>query len=378
MDIERRLDLATMLSAKSYFLFGPRQTGKTWLIRKSLPEAIYINLLELDTYADLSRQPQLLRERVTNPNQVVVIDEVQKIPSLLDEVHNLIETKRVRFLLTGSSARSLKKNGANLLGGRARSRFLHPFSWSELKTNFNLNSALSTGLIPGIYFSDDKHADLRAYVGDYLREEIAAEGLVRSVPSFSRFLYVAGLCHGKLINYEKIANDSRVAASTVRSYFQILRDTMIGYNLEVWRHGSKRKEATTSKFYFFDNGVAQHLQNRKELAAGTPEYGEALEAFIFHELKTFIDYESPDAELSFWRTHTGLEVDFIFNNQVAIEVKATSLATGSDLKGLRAIREESSSLKRFILVTLEEQERSVEGVEILPLNKFLKMLWSGL
>lgn len=377
MHIPRRLNLLKILDKESHFLFGPRQTGKTSLIKDSLPDAEVINLLELDTYSDLSARPTLLRERAERSSGLIVIDEIQRIPELLNEVHNLIESKQIRFLLAGSSSRSLRRRGTNLLGGRARSRRLHPFSWCELGSHFSLVQALSTGLLPGIYFSDDKAADLKAYVGDYLREEIAAEGAVRNIPTFSRFLHVASLCHGQVINYEKIANDSRTPSSTVRSYFQILRDTLIGYNLEAWKRGSKRKEATTSKFYFFDNGVAQQLQGRKEISPGTPEFGTALEALIFHELRTYIDYECPDAELSFWRTSNHIEVDFIFDNRVAIEVKGSSLTSSQDLKGLKAIQEESSSLKRFIIVSLESQSRVVDGIEVFPLERFLEELWSG-
>jgi len=377
MHIKRQLNLLKLLEDKSCFLFGPRQTGKTSLLKGLLPKASYINLLEMDTYADLSLKPQLLRERAQSSEGLIVIDEVQRIPQLLNEVHNLIESKGIRFLLTGSSARALRKRGVNLLGGRARSYHLHPFSWCELGEQFDLSEALSTGLIPGIYFSRDKQADLRAYVGDYLREEIAAEGAVRNVPAFSRFLHVAGHCHGQIINYEKIANDSRTPSSTVRAYFQIIRDTLLGYNLEAWRKGSKRKESTSSKFYFFDNGVAQHLQNRRHLALGTPEYGVAFEAYIFHELRTYVDYEAPSATINFWRTTTNIEVDFILDNRVAVEVKASSLIATSDLKGLKAIREESNELRRFIVVSLEPVRRIVDGIEVLPCTEFLEELWSG-
>ncbi len=377
MRIKRRLKLVKLLEDRSCFLFGPRQTGKTSLLRELLPKATYINLLEMDTYADLSSRPQLLRERAENSDGLILIDEVQRIPELLNEVHNLIESKRIRFLLTGSSARALRKRGVNLLGGRARSYHLHPFSWCELGEQFNLNEALSTGLLPGIYFSRDKQADLRAYVGDYLREEIAAEGAVRNIPAFSRFLHVAGHCHGQIVNYEKIANDSRTPSSTVRAYFQIIRDTLIGYNLEAWRKGSKRKEATSSKFYFFDNGVAQHLQNRRHLALGTPEYGVAFEAYVFHEMKTFIDYEAPNTTINFWRTTTNIEVDFVLDNRVAVEVKASGLVATSDLKGLKAIREESKELTRFIVVSLEPFRRVIDGIEIVPFTEFLDELWSG-
>ncbi len=250
MYIKRQLDLLKILQEKSYFLFGPRQTGKTSLIQHTLNEYRYYNLLQTDVYLKLSRAPQRLRQEITDNDKIVIIDEIQKLPILLDEVHNLVEEKGIHFLLTGSSARKLRNKGVNLLGGRARTRHLRPFIFKELKKNFQLLKALDTGLIPSIYFSNAPFEDLEAYAGNYLREEIAAEAIVRNVPAFSRFLTVAGLCNGKMINYTNIASDAQVPRTTVQEYFQILRDTLIGDDLPAWRKSVKRKPVSTSKFYF--------------------------------------------------------------------------------------------------------------------------------
>lgn len=376
MIIERSINLSELLTKRSHFLFGPRQTGKTSLISHQLAGARIINLLESDTYLAFSTRPQLLREQILEPGSLVVIDEVQKLPILLDEVHHLIESRQVRFLLTGSSARALKRRGINMLGGRARSVYLHPFSWNELKSQFSLPRALLHGLLPGIYFSENPQIDLQAYVGDYLKEEIAAEGAARNMPAFSRFLQVAAFSHGKLINFENIARDAQIAGTTIREYFQILKDTMLGYDLAPWGKGEKRKAVARHKFYFFDNGVAQRLQNRKDLAAHTPEYGDAFEAFIFHEIKSWLDYRNSLGALSFWRTSTGLEVDYILDDAIAIEVKASARVPDSALKALHAIKEEAR-FKRYIVVSLETARRKLGHIEILPLNDFLSELWSG-
>ncbi len=346
------------------------------MIKNQLGKVLTYNLLESDTYQELSATPRRLRDSITAQDRIVVIDEVQKIPALLDEVHLLIESKKIHFLLTGSSSRALKRKGVNLLGGRARSIGFHPFSYIELKKEFGLDKALSHGLIPSIYFSEDPNADLKSYVGDYLKEEIASEGLTRNIPAFSRFLEVAACCHGKQINYETVANDARVPSTTVREYFQILRDTLIGHSLPHWGKGTKRKEATKAKFYFFDNGVANRLMGRTNLAPATPEYGDAFEAYIFHEIKTYLDYNMMDTPFSYWRTYTDLEVDFVLNDEVAIEVKSSTSIGSQDLKGLKAIREEGS-FKKLIVVSREKSQRIVDGIVILPWANFLEELWSG-
>jgi uncharacterized protein len=373
MFIKRQLNLLEILQKKSYFLFGPRQTGKTSLIQHTLSEYRYYNLLKTDVYLKLSRAPQRLRQEIADDDRVVIIDEIQKLPILLDEVHNLIEEKGIHFLLTGSSARKLRNKGVNLLGGRARTGRLHPFILRELKEDFQLLKALDRGLIPSIYFSDAPFEDLEAYAGNYLREEIAAEAIVRNVPAFSRFLTVAGLCNGKMINYTNIASDAQVPRSTVQEYFQILRDTLLGDDLPAWRKSVKRKPVSTSKFYFFDIGVARFLQGRRGLKMRSPEFGEAFEAYIHHEIRTYCDYKG-GCDLGYWRATSGFEVDFVVNGKTAIEVKGKANITKKDCKGLTAIREEEL-LKNYILVSLEDTPRKDGDISILPWKDFITNLW---
>ncbi|MDN5937190.1 MAG: AAA family ATPase, partial [Salinisphaera sp.] len=261
----RLLDLKPVLEHKSCFVFGPRQTGKSSLIRACFSGHKVYNLLDTRQYQRLAARPRLIREELTDADQIIVIDEIQKLPALLDEVHLLIEEHGVRFLLTGSSARALKRKGVNMLGGRARSRTLHPFVSRELGKAFELARALDVGLLPSIYFSDAPYEDLQAYTGDYLREEIAAEAAVRNIGAFGRFLEVAAACHGQMLNYTRVANDAQVPTSTVREYFQLLRDTFLGYELPAWKQSLQRKPISTAKFYFFDIGLARSLQKRQGL-----------------------------------------------------------------------------------------------------------------
>jgi predicted AAA+ superfamily ATPase len=373
--ISRQLDLARLIEARSLFLFGPRQTGKSTLIGHALPEARVYSLLDSDVFLSLSRRPALLREQVQPEDRLIVIDEVQKLPALLDEVHLLIEQRGLRFLMTGSSARKLRRGGVNLLGGRARSRVLHPFVCRELD-DFDLRRALDVGLVPSIYLSDDPRADLRAYAGDYLTQEIAAEGATRNIPAFSRFLEVAALCNGQLINAAQIASDAQVARSTVQNYFEILKDTLIATTLPAWKRSEKRKAIVTSKLYFFDGGIVRHLQHRRGLRPRSPEFGAAFETWMHHELRSYLDYRHPDGELHFWRSKSGFEVDFVLDASVAIEAKAKSSVGARDLRGLRALREEHL-LRRYIAVSLEDRPRTVDGIEILPWRDFIDRLWDG-
>ena len=319
--------------------------------------------------------PSRLREDLLPHDKIVIIDEIQKMPSLLDEVHFLIEEKGIHFLLTGSSARKLRRGGVNLLGGRAWTRHLHPLTSVELGERFDLSKAINRGLLPSIYFSESAEDDLRAYVGTYLREEIAAEGLTRNIPAFGRFLEVAALCNGQLLNYTKISNDAQVARSTVQEYFQILKDTLVAYELTPWKRSIKRKPLSTSKLYFFDCGVARYLQKRSQIMPGSPEFGELLETLIFHELVSYCDYQG-EIELDYWRSKSGFEVDFILDSSTAIEVKASKIAHAQDLKGLKMLREEGK-LKKFMLVCMEKEPRMIDGIEIIPVDLFLKKLWAG-
>jgi len=288
MYVARQLDLLEATKTKSCFLFGPRQTGKSMLIRETLPIGTPVyNLLDQRVLLDLSTDPTRIRQELEARDlrdALVVVDEIQKLPALLDEVHLMIETRGLRFLLTGSSARKMRKSGVNLLGGRARSRHLHPLSWKELGSEFELMKALESGLLPSIYFSDSPQEDLRAYVGTYLKEEITAEGLTRNVPAFARFLEVAAACSGGMTNKTEVANDAKVPRTTVNEYFQILKDTLIGHELPSWNRSHKRKAIETAKFYLFDIGVVRALLRRPPLVPKSQELGSALEHFLFHEL----------------------------------------------------------------------------------------------
>jgi predicted AAA+ superfamily ATPase len=367
-DIKRQLDLTNIVSSKTCFLFGPRQTGKTSLIAQQFNGAKIIDLLLSENYRKYSAHPERLREEITDNDKLVIIDEIQRLPELLNEVHYLIEKKKIKFLLTGSSAKKLRRQGINLLGGRARSRLLHPFTKLELGEDFSLIKALEIGLIPSIYFSDSPWEDLGAYIGDYLKTEIAAEGATRNIPAFSRFLEVAALCNGQMINFSQIASDSEVKLSTLRNYFEILKDTLIAYELEAWQKSKTRKAIQTSKFYFFDLGLAHFLQNRRLINVGTPEYGYAFEAYIFHELKTKIDYTG-NGTIHYWRSTSGFEVDLILDEEIAVEVKAKKVIGANDLKGLKALKEEKL-LKRYICICFEKVPRIVEGIEVMPFENF--------
>ena len=371
--VQRELDLPGLLEKKSHFLLGPRQTGKTFLIRHSLTHARVYDLLDSTTYLALSRDPGRIGQELGPKDRVVVIDEIQRLPGLLDEVHRLIEERGVRFLLTGSSARKLRRGGVNLLGGRARTKRLHPLTWRELGTHFDLHRAVQRGTLPSIYFSEDPKSDLEAYAGTYLQEEIVAEGATRNVPAFSRFLRIAALCNGTIVNFTNVANDAQVARTTVYEYFDLLRDTLVLHEIPAWRKSKKRKPLASSKFYLFDVGVVGALQGRR-FRAGTPEYGQALETYLAHELISHSDYRSGES-VSHWRSTSGFEVDFVVGDHTAIELKAKSTVSAHDLKSLRALGEEGK-LKRLLFVCLEKRTRRVDGVTIVPLERFLDELWS--
>ena len=372
--VPRTLDLAGLLAKKSHFLLGPRQTGKTTLIRQSLPGTPVYDLLESRTWLSLSQDPGRLGEALPPNTRAVVIDEIQRLPQLLNEVHRLMEERRIHFLLTGSSARALRRAGVNLLGGRARTRFLHPLAWNELGSRFDLERALTCGTLPSIWFSDDPHADLAAYAGAYLQQEVVFEGGARNLPAFSRFLRVAALCNGQIVNFTSVASDAQVPRTTIYEYFEVLRDTLVLFEIPAWRRSRKRKPLRSSRYYFFDIGVANTLAGRRP-DPGTPEFGAAFEAWLLHELKTWCDYRAPQ-DLHFWRTTSGIEVDFILGDHTAIEVKGKANVPARDLKPLRRLAEEAT-LRRYVCVSLERRPRVVDGIEVLPYAMFLEALWAG-
>lgn len=372
--VERILDLPALIQKKSHFLFGPRQTGKSFLIRQTLSGVRSYDLLDHATYLALGQHPGRIAEELTPRDRTVVIDEIQRLPDLLHEVHRLIEERGVHFLLTGSSARKLRRGGVNLLGGRARTRYLHPLTARELGSRFDLRRAVERGTLPSIYFSDDPHADLEAYAGSYLQQEIVAEGATRNIAAFSRFLRVAAHCNGTIVNFTNVANDAQVPRTTIYEYFEILRDTLVLHELPAWRKSRKRKPLASSKFYFFDVGVTATLQGRR-LRPRTPEWGEGVETYLLHELMAYRDYVSGEP-LSYWRSTSGFEVDFILGDHTAIEVKAKETVSLQDMKSLRALAEEGK-LKRYLCVSLEARSRRVDGIRILPVGEFLDALWSG-
>jgi predicted AAA+ superfamily ATPase len=371
--LERLPDPAEWLAKKSYFLFGPRQTGKSTLVRHRLPKAKVYDLLDGAVFLALSR-PGRLAEELAPRDRFVVIDEVQRLPEILNEVHRLVEERGTRFLLTGSSARRLRRGGVNLLGGRARTRHLHPLTRRELGPGFDLARAISRGLLPSIYFSDDPGADLEAYAGTYLQQEIVAEGATRNAPAFTRFLRVAAACNATVVNFTAVAGDAQVPRTTVYEYFDILRDTLLLHEVPAWTRSSTRKPLVSPKYYLFDVGVVSWLQGR-QVKAGTPEFGPAFETWLLHELVCHRDYAG-GAPISHWRSASGFEVDFVLGDHTAIEVKAKENVAPRELRGLHAIAEERR-VKRTLCVSLERRPRRVGDVTLLPYGDFLDALWGG-
>lgn len=373
MFIERNLKLSDVLKRKSVFLFGPRQCGKSSLVEHELVDAHVFDLLSSNTLIRLSSDPGYIEKTCTD-GRIIVIDEIQKLPSLLDEVHRLIERRGFRFLLTGSSARKLRRKGVNLLGGRARVKRLHPFSAAELKDLFDLDRAVNYGLLPPVVFSDEPEEELADYIDEYLRQEVIAEGATRNLPAFSRFLEIAACANGEQIDYSAISRDAQVPRSTVQEYFRILKETLLADEVPVWKRGARRKTVETSKFYLFDSGVARRLSRRRETTPGSPEYGHLFETWVHHELRCYLDARVRDGEIAYWRTPAGVEVDFVVGN-AAIEAKSADHIDNHDLRNLKAISEEGR-FDRRIIVCREPKAAHVDGIDILPAREFVERLWN--
>jgi predicted AAA+ superfamily ATPase len=369
----RLLDLPSLLKKKSFFLFGPRGTGKSTLIERALPHARCYDLLDADVFAALARHPRLIEEEQT-ADEIVAIDEVQKLPSILDEVHRLIAKRHMRFLLTGSSARKLKRGAANLLAGRAWEARLYPLCSQEI-TDFNLVRYLNRGGLPDAYVGDDPAEELKSYANLYLREEIQAEGLTRNVPAFARFLDVIALANGEEIHHESLASDCGVSAQTVANYLEILADTLVGFTLAGYTKTRKRKAIKRGKHYLFDIGVTNALAKRGAIVEGSELFGRALEHFIVLEMRAYLSYRRRDESLSYWRSTSQFEVDLIVGDALAVEVKATKLVQPKHLRGLRALKEEGLH-RRYCVVSLDARRRTTEeGIEIWPWAAFLRALW---
>jgi predicted AAA+ superfamily ATPase len=377
------------LTQQNVFLWGPRRVGKSSWIKRSLPDATYIDLLRSDVLSEYATKPSLLRERYqrpldSKPPAPIVIDEIQKCPQLLDEVHWLIENSPQRFLLTGSSALKLRREHANLLGGRAWRRELRPLTSAEINAeasgSFDVARAIVQGLVPSHYLATDWKEELRGYVSDYLIEEIAQEGAVRSLPAFADFLRVASLTNAELLNYTNVAREVGVSAKVVRRYFEILEDTLLGFRVAPWSKSKNRRMVETEKFYLFDVGVCNYLARRAP-AYGTPEFGKSFEHFILMEILAYRSYRAPDLEVRFWRTSNQQEVDFILNDkQVALEIKASSRTDLVDCKHLTTLREDGP-IKHRILISFDQVAKTFTDTSgtilVLPWQDFLARLWQG-
>ena len=379
-----RIQQLSLSSQESCFLWGPRQTGKSTLLKKLFPHAMRYDLLLSTDYQRLLRHPNLIREEclasginTDNQKAPIIIDEIQKIPALLDEIHWLIENKGLRFILCGSSARKLRRGHANLLGGRAVRYELYPLVFMEIP-DFSLEKALNSGLIPRHYDSARPERLIQSYVGDYLKEEIVAEALTRNIPAFSRFLEIAALSNGEVLNYTNIARECGISSATVKDYFQILEDTLVGRQLPAFRKRKKRRLLTSPKFYFFDLSPVIHLSRRGKVEPGSELFGRAFEHFIWMEITAHAAYSELFYPISYWRTASGFEVDFLLgDHEVAVEVKSTAIANMAHLKGLRRFREEYT-VRKTVLVSMDERPRLTEDkIEILPWQVFLERLWSG-
>lgn len=377
MFINRALHLKPLVNKKSHFLFGPRGTGKSSLIKHDLgDEALVIDLLHSETHMRLMSNPSELESMIEfDPKPFIVIDEIQRVPELLNEVHRLIEDKQIRFLLTGSSARKLKRQGVNLLAGRARQAELYPLTYHEL-ASFNLPRYLQYGGLPMVVLSDEPAEDLDAYVHTYLEQEIKAEALVQKLPAFSHFLQLSALTSGATLNFSSIASDAGVSVPTLREYYQILEDTFLGFLVLPWEHSVERKAVSTARFYYFDTGVKNRLARVNAVPEQTSLFGENFEHFIAMELRAYISYTRKKLPLNFWRTVGGQEVDFIVGDEIAIEVKSTKKVSAKNLKGLKYLMEENK-MKKYYLVSQDPIALKQGDIYILPWEDFIKRLWDG-
>jgi predicted AAA+ superfamily ATPase len=369
----RTLKIADLLEKRSHFLFGPRATGKSTLIASQLPSAHVYDLLDPVTFQRLLMNPSLISQETSQHDQIV-IDEVQKLPQILDEVHRLIFSRNQKFLLTGSSARKLNRRGTNLLAGRAFRADLFPLTSREIPDFDLLKYVNSTGL-PEFYGSPLAKDFLHAYVGTYLQEEIQAESLTRNLPAFTRFLEAIALSNGEEMNFASISSDCGVPVRTLAGYLSLLADTLLGFEVPAFVKTAKRKAVSRSKHYLFDIGVVNTLANRGEINYKSELFGRAFEHFIALELRAWLSYTNQRLPLQYWRSTSKFEVDFVIGNSLALEVKGTDLVSDKHLKGIRALKEEGL-IHRYGVVSRDPNYRLTnDGIEIWPWKLFLDLLW---
>lgn len=362
----------------SIFLFGARQTGKTTILKQQFPDAIYFDLLDHAVKSRLMRHPEQLYEMLQDKPEgtLVIIDEIAEVPELLNEVHRLIASRNLIFILCGSSARKLKRKGHNTLGGRALPIYLHPFVSAEIP-DFDIDRAVNHGMLPPYYLARDPRRRMAAYLDVYLKEEIKEEALVRSLESFNRFLEIAALTDGEIINYKNIAQDCGIHATTVSAYFDILEDTLIGYRIPAYTKVMQRRLVQAPRFYYFDVGITNYLTHRKDLVRGSTDYGHAFEHLVVQELVAWLHYTHSEDKLTYWRTYTGLEVDAVLGDaRVAIEIKSAEEVKPRHLKGLKAFGEEHPGC-RLIIVSLDTFNRRIGAVESIYVLDFFRQLWAG-
>jgi uncharacterized protein len=365
---------------KSFFLWGPRQSGKSTLLLQLYPKAHWVDLLKTDEFIKYTRAPYKLRNELEEKKEgtIVVIDEIQKVPLLLDEVHWMIENKKFNFILCGSSARKVKRGHANLLGGRALRYQLYGLVTPEIQQEWNLNNILNKGYMPTHYTAKNYKDFHEAYVNTYLKEEIADEGLTRNLPIFANFLNIAAITDTEMLVYSNIARECAVSVPTVKEYYQILEDTLLGTFLMAYRKRAKRRLAHTPKFYFNDIGVVNFLASRGEIKQGSELFGKALENWVFHELSAYNSYKKKYAHITYWRTSGGTEVDFIVNDmEVAIEVKSSKNISSHHMKGLRELAKDYKVKKRIMVCTEQVPRQLEDGIKIYPAKHFAEQLWAG-
>jgi len=359
----------------SFFLFGPRGTGKSTFVKKMINNStLYVDFLDSETFRTFSAFPDMLINTVhaTNPKQVI-IDEIQKVPSILDVVHKLMEELQIRFIMTGSNARKLKKAGADMLGGRAVRCVMHPFTAGEMGNSFSLERSLQTGLIPVVERSSDPGKTLSAYIDIYLREELLAEGLLRNLGSFSRFLEMVSFSHGSILNVSNLARECQTGRNIITGYLDILEDLLLSYRLDVFTKRAKRKTAAHSKFYLFDNGLYRRLRKKGPLDLESEISGPALEGLVGQHLRAHCDYSLNDVRLYYWRTLAGNEVDFVLYGQnifTGIEVKSTKVIRPSDFNGLRSFGDDYPEASLLLLYQGKIPQQH-KGVLVLPVEMFL-------